>query len=62
MNPILAILAGVLKLITLFFEKGLEKDKARKAQLETAEKEIKHGIKTRDASLITSGFDRARRV
>ena len=59
---ILSIIGSSLKLFLMFMKGIAERDAERKAILKEASNEVKEGINKRDPSIITAGFDRARRV
>jgi len=59
---IIQVIAAFLKLVGMFFGRVIERDKIRKIKLKEASDEVREGIKKRDPSLITGGFDSARRV
>jgi len=53
----LTVVGGFVKLLILFFQVKIEKDRVRKMKLASAYNKIKQGIKNKDASEITLGFD-----
>ena len=62
MGAIFTAIGGIIKLIILWIMKVQADDAVKEQKLEEAGKEIKDGIKRRDPSRITAGFDRATRV
>lgn len=59
---IFAIIGAVIKLFSTWFSGKMERDARRREQLKDVVKEMHEGIKNRDASAITSAFDKRRRV
>ena len=56
------IVTVVLKLIFLIFSTWIEHKKERKEKMQGAIKEVISGIKDKDASRVTAGFDRINRM
>jgi hypothetical protein len=57
-----AIVGTVIQLILRIIDMWLENDKAKKKAKQEALNAVQEGIKARDPSLITSGFDKYNRV
>ena len=62
MKEIVLIAVGVVRLITLFFDSKLEKDKKAKKIKGEAKDDILAGLANSDPSLITSGFNKLNRL
>lgn len=57
-----AILLALLKCLPALLKIWAEKDKEKKQKKKEALKEVKDGIKNKDSSAITRGFDRINRM
>ena len=55
----LALVGTIFRFALLIFKRMVARDAEKKKRLKEAEKDVKEGIKKRDPSLITRGFDRA---
>ena len=62
MSQILTIIGGIIKLILLRIAHVQADDADKKEKLKEASKEVENGIKERDPSRITAGFDAINRV
>ena len=57
-----ATIVAVIQLGIKLLDMWLERDKTRREAKKEALNEVKEGIKRRDASAVTRGFDRASRI
>lgn len=56
---VLAVIGTFLKLLFLFFQNKLEKDKERKEKVEKVLEDINEGVKNNDASRINTAIESA---
>ena len=59
---ILATIGTAFKLVFLIVNRWLERDAEKRKKLKEAVDEVKAGIKERDPSKITGGFDKSNRI